>query len=64
MRIRFLAKMKEERRSLIKNRDADTMARELFVFELELKEYSYPIFEAIKEFVLQPDLTGEDVLIF
>ena len=56
--------MKEERRVLIKNRDADTMARELFVFELELKEYSYPIFEAIKEFVLQPDLTGEDVVFF
>jgi len=56
-----LAKMKEERRSLIKNRDADTVARELFVFELELKEYSYPVFEAIKEFVTQPDLTGEDI---
>ena len=39
------------------------MARELFVFELELKEYSYPVFEAIKEFVVQPDLTGEDVFL-
>ena len=50
-------------KKIVKNlfRHADTVARELFVFELELKEYSYPVFEAIKEFVVQPDLTGEDV---
>jgi len=38
------------------------MARELYVFELELKEYSYSTFESLKQFVNLDSLLADEVL--
>lgn len=56
-----LLRMKEERRFLIKIKDIGTASRDLFVFELELKEYTYSTFEAIKQFVSKESFTADEI---
>mmetsp|Transcript_23320 Transcript_23320/g.20220 ORF Transcript_23320/g.20220 Transcript_23320/m.20220 type:complete len:122 (+) Transcript_23320:732-1097(+) len=54
-------KIKQDRRYMVKPRTIESVTRDLYVFELEVKEYHIETFDRIKEFVQQPQFSPDEI---